>query len=146
MEEKELTFDDAPLRYPICYNEQCSKHGECMHYHMGTLVPSRKKLGWAVYPTAWKDGECSFFREKHPVRMAWGFNGIYKKLSKHDAADARVMVRQYFNMGKGEYYRHHHGEKLLSPKQQQEILHLVSLCGSIEGVEFDHYVTAYDFT
>ena len=120
MKEKELselTYKDAPSGYPICYNELCSKRGECMHYHMSSLMPSYKKEGKAVYPAAWKDGECSYFREKRLVRMAWGFNGLYKNLTKHEAADARVLVRQYFNMGKSTYYYYHHGEKLLSPRR-----------------------------
>lgn len=144
MEEKELTFKDAPLGYPVCFNEQCSKHRECMHYHMGTLAPPHKKVGKAIYPAAWKDGECSYFCEKRPVWLAWGFNGLYKNMSKFQAAEARRQVRYFFGLGKGVYYRYHNGEKLLSPRQQQEILNIASRCGSIEGAEFDHYVIAYD--
>lgn len=146
MKKKEPTFNDAPPGYPVCFNEQCSRHGDCMHYHIGTLVPSYKKMGKAIFSNAWKDGECEFFSVKHPVRMAWGFNGLYKNMNNFHAAEARQQVRYYFGSGKGVYYRYHHGEKLLSPKQQQEILHIASLCGNVEGAEFDHYVTTYDFT
>lgn len=146
MEEKDLRFFDAPSGYAVCFNEQCSRHEECMHYHIGTLVPPHKKEGQAIYPAAWKDGDCTCFHEKRPVKMAWGFDGLYKNLSKHEAAEARLLVRQYFNMGKSTYYRYHHGERMLSPKQQHDILELVALCGSIDGAEFDHYVDSYDFT
>ena len=43
------------------------------------------------------------------------------------------------------YYRVHHGQNLLSPQKQEEILKVVAMFGSIEGIEFDHYVTDWDF-
>ena len=146
MEEKDLTFFDAPKGYPVCFNEQCSQQTECMHYLIGTLVPPHKKEGQAIYPNAWKDGTCKRFHEKRIVRMAWGFNGLYTNMNKRQAAEAREQVRYYFSAGKGTYYRYHNGEKLLTPQQQQDILHLVSLCGNVNGAEFDHYVMTYDFT
>ena len=146
MEEKELTFFDAPKGYDLCFNSECSRRNECMHYHIGTLVPPHKEGGPAVYPAAWKSGKCTRFHEKKLVRMAWGFNGLYKNLTKHEATEARQQVRLYFNMGKGEYYRYHNGQKWLTPQQQEDIRKLVALYGSLEGAEFDHYVIAYDFT
>ena len=42
-------------------------------------------------------------------------------------------------------YRVHHGENMLSPQKQEEILKVVAMFGSIEGIGFDHYVTDWDF-
>jgi hypothetical protein len=39
----------------------------------------------------------------------------------------------------------HHGENKLSPKEQEEILTILAKFGSIEGIQFDHYVTDWDF-
>jgi hypothetical protein len=39
----------------------------------------------------------------------------------------------------------HHGENLLSPQKQEEILAVLAKFGSIEGIGFDHYVTDWDF-
>jgi type I restriction enzyme R subunit len=36
-------------------------------------------------------------------------------------------------------------KNLLSPEKQEEILKIVAMFGSIEGIEFDHYVTEWDF-
>ena len=47
--------------------------------------------------------------------------------------------------GNGPYYRVHHGENMLSPQKQEEILKVVAMFGSIEGIGFDHYVTDWDF-
>ena len=45
----------------------------------------------------------------------------------------------------GPYYRVHHGENMLSPQKQEEILKVVAMFGSIEGIGFDHYVTDWAF-
>ena len=45
----------------------------------------------------------------------------------------------------GPYYRAHHGELMLSPKQQDEIMKIIAKFGSTEGISFDHYVTDWDF-
>ena len=51
-------------------------------------------------------------------------------------------------MGSGQsaYYRVHHGERMLSPRKQRDILDIVAQFGSIEGISFDHYVTDFDFS
>ena len=43
------------------------------------------------------------------------------------------------------YYRYNRGEKLLNPKQQEQIRKLFRKYGYDTGIEFDHYVTTYDF-
>ena len=34
---------------------------------------------------------------------------------------------------------------MISPKQQEDIMKIVAMFGSTEGIKFDHYVTAWDF-
>lgn len=144
--DQTLTFRKAPGNYELCFNEQCSLHEQCMHYQMWLMRPRHLKGGPAVYPSAWEDGECVSFRDKKLVRMAYGFNGLYKNMDSHEAAGARKAVMQLFSMGKSTYYRFHTGERLLSPKMQEEVLRLVAQYGNTDGVEFDHYVDYYDFT
>ena len=40
----------------------------------------------------------------------------------------------------GPYYRVHHGENMLTPEEQEEIMKILAQYGSTEGVRFDHYV------
>ena len=54
-------------------------------------------------------------------------------------------VKNYFSSGCGPYYRYHHGENLLSPRQQEDIMNILARYGSTEGLAFDHYVTDFDF-
>ena len=60
-------------------------------------------------------------------------------------AEARRRVRRYFSGGCGPYYRYHHGENLLSPRQQEDIMQILAAFGSTEGIRFDHYEADWDF-
>ena len=41
--------------------------------------------------------------------------------------------------------RYYHGENLLSPKQQEDIMKILADYGPTEDLAFDHYVTDFDF-
>ena len=145
MEEKKLVFEDAPWNYPLCFNSDCKKCDLCMHYLLGQLAPEDCQSGSAVYPSAWKDGDCRCFREKKIVKFAWGFNNLYTGLTRGQASDIRSSLRAYLGSGMSAYYRYHHGERKLTPKQQQEILEIVKRFSSKEDATFDHYELAWDF-
>lgn len=146
MEEKKLTYEDVPFGYELCFNDACSHRDECMHYQARLLAPASLKGGPAVYPAAWQGGSCSKYRRKGLVQMAWGFSKIYRNISKGFVSVARSRVQRYLGTSTSAYYRYHHGERLLTPAQQQDILAILSEYGSIEGIRFDHYTTSYDFT
>ena len=65
--------------------------------------------------------------------------------SDNDKTAARQSVSSYFGRGNGQYYRAHHGEILLSPKQQEDILKIVSQFGPLDGIKFEHYKVDWDF-
>ena len=146
MENRTLSFSDAPRDYALCFNNDCALHDKCMHYRMGQLAPDTKTSGNAVYPSALKDGMCLHFAETEPVRFAWGFNGLYTNLPKDMVSRARKALREYLGNGASAYYRYHNGERLLSPARQKEIIDFIGSFGSTEGLEFDNYVLQYDFT
>ena len=146
MEEKELKAKDIPMGYALCFNDACKRKDTCMHYLANVLTsPQERHIGQAVYPTAWQDGECHCYCEKRLVRKAWGFSHLYDNVPRHQKAEARQCVRSYFSAGMGPYYRYHHGENKLSPKQQDDIMQILSHFCSTEGIHFDHYETDWDF-
>ena len=146
MEEKTLEFKDAPYDYPLCFNHDCALHEKCMHYQVGLLAPANRLKGPAVYPSAWKGSTCKMFREKKLVQYAWGFSQLFKDLTKGQTYDARGTLRAHLGRGMSAYYRYHYGERMLSPKQQEEIIDKLERCGVSKDAKFDHYVTFWDFT
>ena len=145
MEEKKLTYQDIPTGYPLCFNEKCTKKTCCMHYQAKMLLPERPLHGPAIYPTAWQDGECKCFCEKRLIQKAWGFSQLYRNIPSYMRAEARRSVSSLFGSGNGQYYRAHHGEIMISPKRQEEIMEVLAKYGSTEGIKFDHYVSVWDF-
>ena len=145
MEQEELNYKDIPMGYPLCFNSECTKKDSCMHYQARLLLPEGRHYGPAIYPTAWQDGNCNYFREKRLVQRAWGFRKLYDNVPKWQKAEARACVRSYFSGGCGPYYRVHNGENTISPKQQEEIMKIIAQFGSTEGIKFDHYITDWDF-
>ena len=145
MEEKELTYQEVPTGYPLCFNHECAENACCMHYQAGLLLPEDHHHGPSIYPTAWLNGECKYFREKRLVQKAWGFTHLYDNVPPRDKSEARQCVRSYFSTGCGPYYRYHHGEMLLFPSQQDDIMKILTKFGSTDGIRFDHYVEDWDF-
>lgn len=145
MEEKKLTYKDVPMGYPLCFNHECARKTCCMHYQARLTLPEDRLYGPAIYPTAWQDGECRYFREKRFVQKAWGFTHLYDNVPQQYKAEARYRVRSSFSGGNGPYYRVHHGENMISPEKQDEIMKILASYGSTEGIRFDHYVMDWDF-
>lgn len=133
------------LGYSLCFNNECADKDMCMHYQARLLMPKDRYSGQAVFPTAWENGKCRCFREKRLVKKAWGFTKLYNNVPQRQKAEARQCVHALFGGGNGPYYRAHHGEIMLSPQKQEEILKVLAKFGSIEGVKFDHYVIDWDF-
>lgn len=146
MDDKKLTFSDAPRDYALCFNKACAACEKCMHFYMGKLAPERITKGSAIYPSALKDGQCQHFAETDEVQFAWGFNGIFRNIPNERVSKVRKALRNYLSNGASTYYRYHNGEKLLSPARQKEIIDFIAQYGSTEGLRFDNYVTAYNFT
>lgn len=145
MEEKELKAENVPGSYALCFNGECGKKDTCMHYQAMLLKRGERGCGMAIYPTAWQDGECCYYREKKLVRKAWGFSQLYKNVDKYHKAEARQSVSSFFGRGNGPYYRAHHGELLLTPEQQEGIMNIIAQFGPTDGIKFDHYKTDWDF-
>ena len=145
MTEKELKYENLPYGFQVCFNNDCKLRETCMHYQAGLLQPADKLSGHAVFPQAWKSGTCKRYLEKKIVRKAWGFSRIYRNVPQKEKAEARMYVKNYFSSGNGPYYRYYHGENLLSPKQQEDIMKILADYGPTEDLAFDHYVTDFDF-
>ena len=146
MENIKLQSKAIPNGYEICFNDNCQLRDTCLHYQAYLLKSAERLGGPAVYPAAWQHGECTRYCEAKPVQRAWGFSQLYKNVPLHQKAVARQYVSNYFSFGCGPYYRYHHGENKLSPTQQQDIMDILATFGSTDGLAFDHYETAFDFS
>ena len=143
--KNQLESKNIPYGYKLCFNESCPLRDKCLHYQAYLLKPADRIGGPAIYPDAWKNGQCQRFNEAKQVQKAWGFTHIYNNVPHRDLPEARANVRSYFSGGCGPYYRYHHGDNKLSPRQQADIMAILAKYGPIDGLAFDHYETAWDF-
>ena len=144
--ENRLELKNIPWEYELCFNENCPLREKCLHYQAYMLQPAKRLGGPAIYPSAWKSGECSRFTEAKLIQKAWGFEHLYDNVPNNLKSTARKRVHAYLGSAQSAYYRVHHGERMLSPCKQRDILDIVAQFGSTEGISFDHYVTDFDFS
>ena len=145
MKDIKLNVKDIPSGYALCFNCDCADKDKCLHYQAKLLMADNCYKGQAVYPVAWQGGKCRCYNEKKLVQKAWGFSQLYRNIPSYMRAEARRSVSSLFGSGNGQYYRAHHGEIMISPKRQQEIMEVLAKYGSTEGIKFDHYVSVWDF-
>lgn len=145
MTDKELKACDIPGGYALCFNGECGRKDTCMHHQAMLLKRGEHVYGSAIYPTAWQNGACPCYQEKRRVKKAWGFSQLYKHVDRYHKAEARQSVSSFFGRGNGQYYRAHHGEITLSPRQQEGIMRIIAQYGPIDDIKFDHYKTVWDF-
>ena len=143
--ENQLNSKNIPSGYKLCFNEECQQRNRCMHYQAWLLKPETQLGGPAIYPDAWKNGQCLRFNEIKQVTKAWGFTHIYDNVPHYLRSEARRKVMNYFSRGCGPYYRYHHGENKLTPHEQADILAILAKFGPTDGLAFDHYETGWDF-
>ena len=58
-----IELKNIPSWYKLCFNEACQLRDKCMHYQAYLLKPEDRLGGPAIYPDAWKDGQCQQFNE-----------------------------------------------------------------------------------
>ena len=143
--ERDFELKDVPRGYQLCFNAAWPMRETCLRWNAGTKVTPEKKWGPAIYPTALEaDGTCQFFHKMEPKRMAWGFDKLFYNVLVRDDQTLRKDLKLYLG-GKTHFYRCNRGDRLLTPEQQQWIIERFQRAGYTRDLEFDGYVTTYDF-
>ena len=149
MEDKKenmvFNYADAPKSWYNCFNSECKKANECMHFMTGKNIPEDVTLGNAIYPNACKNGECRFFKQIRVIKGAYGFNTMLGELKRKEEVLLRDMITDYLGCNTT-YYKYNKGEKLLTPEQQEWILNLFREHGYKGENEFEGYRYIYDFS
>lgn len=141
--EKEILFSDVPQGWALCFNQQCEKKNCCLRQLAGAKAPHTVQQAVCVTPAAWADGMCSQFVEATPVSLARGFDRAFLCLHSRDARhELRLALTEYFG-SRGSYYRHKHGERLLTPDRQQTVESLFRRYGYQQPEVFDEHILDY---
>lgn len=149
MKEKnvlKMAFDEGrmPRSVTYCFLSNCPQRETCVHHLCFLANGERMEKGRAVFPGALKKDGCPYFAPLRMVRMAWGFDGLFRDVKVKDAPKLRAQMRELLG-SKGQYYRYKLGRMKLLPEQQAEVERLFSSFGYSE-VEFDHFSDEIDLT
>ena len=128
-----------------CFNAQCPMHDSCLRFQSALEMPENKVNGPAVYPNAFKNGQCRFYRKDEKVTLATGFIVEGNPHATNMFIELRYWITKYLG-GNGTYYLYRNGKKWLSPKQQNDIRRIFYKAGYTEEVVFGHTKEEYDFT
>lgn len=137
MLKKAMAGKSLPYGWIYCFNEQCFVKEECVRFLSTRFLSEKRHSGNAVFPSAWRNGNCQYYEKLRIAKLAWGFDHLYCNVTLKDAPTLRCRLRGYLG-SKGQYYRYKLGQLLLLPKQQLEIKELFHSYG-YDDVEFDHF-------
>lgn len=137
MLKKAMAGKGLPYGWTYCFNEQCVVKDECVRFLSTRFLSEKRHSGNAVFPSAWRNGNCQYYEKLRIAKLAWGFDPLYRNVTLKDAPTLRCRLRGYLG-SKGQYYRYKLGQLLLLPKQQLEIKELFHSYG-YDDVEFDHF-------
>ncbi len=149
MKNQELlrqAFDEGkwPKAVTYCFQKECPKKDDCLHFLYGQCKPTEAKSGLSVFPDALHDGECDYYVRLRMARKAWGFDGLFAEVKLKDAPTLRQQMRRILG-SKGQYYRYKLGQLKLLPEQQEQVRQLFAAMGYAD-VSFDHFVDELDLT
>lgn len=142
--EQNLLFSQIPYRWEVCFLPDCAQKESCLRHRMYAEACAGRKALYAVAPAARSGAECSAFVPIRTVRRAKGMRHLMDSLPARLSRQLKHELYTYLN-GRSNFYRYLHGEMLLSPAQQEEIIARVVRMDGDLSVEFDAYVDVLDF-
>jgi hypothetical protein len=142
---KKFSFRDVPTGYQLCFNGQCPRRDDCIRFLAGQHVPATMMSGPAVYPNALSEDICPYFKQTRVIHGAWGFRNLYKDVEKAHAQILKAKVINYLG-GPVASYGYMHGDKLLTPEQQETIQGFFNEMGYMHTIIFEGYSIMYDFS
>lgn len=140
-----IDYKEIPGWWAVCTNATCPMAEKCLRFMAFRSLPDHVTKWPCVLPSALKDGTCRYYQKSERVKMAMGFGDLYNKVrDRHARHTVRLQLTEYLG-SKGTYYRYQHGERLLTPEQQQFIQQLAKTYGNGEEVDFGTMKETFDF-
>lgn len=142
---KPFEASSIPFNYPMCLNKSCSQSNTCLHQlamqnssdSLETCVILNPKL------LAKTKESCTFYRSNKKSEYAKGMTEMLNELPHRITKTFRNALINHFSSRT--FYRIRSGERLISPKEQQEIATLLNNCGINKTPSYDSYVMEYDW-
>ena len=119
MEGKKLTYQDVPMGYPLCFNDECALADECLHRLAARSGRQKNELVTAVNPARSSGESCRYYKPNKVVTMAYGMIDSFHEVKADHIASLRNTLINHF--GRGSYYLRRNGLRAITPDEQQYI-------------------------
>lgn len=140
--------DNMPKDYIYCpaADGACPRISHCLRaiaYRQLTATEAPAKLGpiRIVHPACVANATdgCEYYRDSTPVRFARGMTKLFDEIPHRLEADIRRRIMACFSC-RSYYFQSRKGERLITPKEQQDIANVFRRAGLKAEPEFDNYV------
>jgi hypothetical protein len=147
--EKELRFEEVPDWWAVCIYETCPMKEQCLRYRAAMAAPPSLKVHKCVItrPVVGCD-RCECYEPVRTVRFAKGFGNIFMGVRTDAYRRLKPALMKYLgstSTSKGTFYRYLHGERLLTPAQQDWIRQWLTRNGITIKGDFAEYVDDFCF-
>lgn len=95
MLKKAMAGKGLPYGWIYCFNEQCVVKDECVRFLSTRFLSEKRHSGNAVFPSAWRNGNCQYYEKLRIAKLAWGFDHLYCNVTLKDAPTLRCRLRGY---------------------------------------------------
>lgn len=143
-----LTHSSIPRTFAHCLAETCPQKSQCLRWKAYELLPGdlREQISFvnpkSVPPPQGED--CPYFMKMELQRYAKGMKRILDDVPFIQVNALRRQMINYF--GRTAYYRCVNGERLITPKEQNDIKAMFSAQGLSDDLSFDGYIENYLFS
>lgn len=138
-----IDYDTIPAFFARCFNGQCSRCEECLHYQAAIITPPEITTLIIINPTRISSfgDNCPDFKSCVKQRYAQGMAHLFDPLPYAVAQKVKQQMLQQW--GQTGFYRLHRKETFFTPEQQEYVRQLFLQYGITTLPQFDKFVDKY---
>ena len=136
-ELQEEAFRQKADHYLVCFIDSCPLHEQCLRWQTGQYIDPKLLVYNAINPRNPENGSdhCPMFRKKQRVMMKRGMTNLYHEMPGYMEHQIRhSLIGQW---GRKNYFEMRRGDRLITPKQQQDVLDTCRYFGWQGPIVFD---------
>ena len=144
----DFDYSQLPKHYVFCTQADCPRASQCLRHALMAGLPASLTYIRILSPVVSRGlagRDCPHFSAADKKRFARGIEALLAQLQTFNYKDAVWLKRKIYNyFGKNSYYRTRHGERLITPRHQEQIRQFFLERGIDAEPVYDEYIYRYD--
>lgn len=140
----DFDYQSVPFHYVHCFNKQCERAVNCLHYQVTLHLPSCECCTLTALNPAYTvpvGEDCRYFSSDQLQQFALGMTHLLDDVPLQVATVLKRQLMAYF--GRATYYRCWRKERLIKPAEQECIRRLFRKNGITAEPVFDECIEQY---